>query len=504
MIAGHQALNAKTLAVTILAPTDWTLQWIRWCSDGLHAVMLLTENPQTKQQMRVCHVASGTVTASSECVGIPTIPKLRDSEEAGRVETDMYMPCKAQAVLVPESLQVVALRRLPSLDSMAQIAAPAFGGRPASLLSMGWADQDSLIVLVWEAADAEVVVTVHLAHSGASLQHMLHLTPHDPRHPAFNDENVLKAFAASPDDPIAAIAWHSGGSDIHVALLDLTCSTQTNLQRPLTHHTPGTCYNEKSDEEMELAWSPGGRYLMVHETADADADADADSDGDADADAHDWAIFTSPAGVFLGPEYGCHNYDDPPMWSSDLIHPFCLVGNGLGAAKNAMDLLIVPPLQLSDLNSSRSGPYYLPEYCGFHPAFTAFVPGTRDLVVLRTGVYQPPIQHWTFDSSTASSLSHHVLGLTPDYAAGFAVENMAWQPSIKSAAMYAVAETRGRCLHLIDAQRHRRLITWTPDKMASMLQEPMSMDQASLAWSHDGKQLAVVSKRGTAILTFMI
>ncbi len=76
---------------------------------------------------------------------------------------EMHMPCKAQAVLVPEALHVVSLRRLPSFDSMARIAAPEFGGQPASLLCMGLADHGGLIVVVWEAADAEVGVTVHSA-----------------------------------------------------------------------------------------------------------------------------------------------------------------------------------------------------------------------------------------------------------------------------------------------------------------------------------------------------
>ncbi len=189
--------------------------------------MLLTNAPLEKQQIRVCHVATGTATASLECVGMTMIPKMAHIVKPYRM--DMYMPCKATAVLYPVSLQVVVLRRLPSLDSMAQIAAPEFDGQPARLLCMGWADQDSLIVLVWEAADAGVVVTVHLALSGASLQHMLRLMPHDPHHPALNNGSVLKAFAASLNDPVAAIAWQSGELDIHVALINLACGAQKIL-----------------------------------------------------------------------------------------------------------------------------------------------------------------------------------------------------------------------------------------------------------------------------------
>ncbi len=446
--------------------------------------MLLTDTIWERQELRVCHVASGTVTASLECVGIPIIPKMAHSVPAFPMEC--YMPCNAQAVLIPESLQVVSLRRLPCLDSMAQIAAPEIGGQSASLLCMGWAGQDSLIVSVWEAADEEVVVTVHLALSGTSLQHMLRLKPHDPQDPIFNDEGVLKAFAASPFDPIAAIAWQSGGSDIHVALLDLTCGTQKILQRPASHHTQGNCYNESQDEELELAWSPGGKYLMVHETSDADGEC------------QDWAIFTSPAGMFVGPNDSFHNYDEPPIWSSH--HPFCLIGDTWYAAIIAMDLSIVPPRQLPYLNSSSSSPY---EDFGFDPACSAFVPGTRNLVIFRPQGHQHPIQHWTFDSSLGSSACHDVPGFDKELAGAFAVENMAWQPIIKSAAIYALAERKQNgSLHLIDAQRHQRLITWTSDKMTSMLQEPMSMENASLAWSHDGNQLAIISRTGTAILSF--
>ncbi len=84
-----------------------------------------------------------------------------------------------------------------------------------------------------------------------------------------------------------------------------------------------------------------------------------------------------------------------------------------------------------------------------------------------------------------------------------AVENMAWQPTLKSAATYILAERKENAsLHLIDAKRHRRLITWTSEQMASMLQRPMSLGYASLAWSCDGNKLAVITRTGTAILSF--
>ncbi len=424
-----------------------------------------------------------------KCAGIPTIPQMAHSEEAYRVE--MYMPCKAQAVLVPESRRVISVHRLPSLDSMAQIAAPEFGGQPASLLRMGWADQDSVIVVVWEAADAEVVVTVHLALSGASLQHMLHLTPHDPHQPVSNNENVLKAFATSLYDSIAAIAWQSGGSDIHVALIDLTSGTQRILQRPASRYTRRTRYNEMQDAEMNFAWSPGGKYLMVHEAAEPDGEG------------QDWTIFTSPAGRFIGPPpSGFHNYDDPPIWSSH--HPFCLIGDGTGGGTDAMDLSVVPARRLSYLDRTRSSPYSPYENWGFDPARSVFVPGTRDLVIFRPRGYQKcPIQHWTFDSSLGSTVCHDVLGFNKDLAGAFAVEHMAWQPTLTSAAIYALAERKENgALHLIDAQRHRRLITWPSEQMACMPQGAMSVDNAALAWSPDGKQLAIISRTGTAILSF--
>ncbi len=454
--------------------------------------MLLTKTKTIpgKQQMRVCHVASGTVTASLEIVGMPTIPKGWASEEAGRVKTEMYMPCKAQAVLVPESLQVIALRRLPSLGSMAQIAAPEFGGQPASLLRMGWADQDSLIVLVWEAADAEVVVTVHVALSGASLQHMLHLTPHDPHHPLFTNENVLRAFAASPDDAVAAVAWQSGGPDIHVALLDLACGTQTHLQCPVNRVDRGICYSEGQAKVIEFAWSPGAGFLMVYEYIEGDSDVE------------NWAIFTSPAGVFVGPQAGRQACAGPPVWSSH--HPFCLIGPCMDADErpvdsSTMDLSIVPPCHLSYGRGQYVDPW------DTYPETSVLVPGTRDLVVFWPGSDFPdcPIQHWTFDSSKGSSVWHDVSGLNRDLAGAFVLSRMAWQLTTKSAAIYALVDFKANgALHLIDAQKHRRLITWTSEQMASMLQGPMSLEYASLAWSFDGNELAVITKTGTAIFSF--
>ncbi len=61
--------------------------------------MCLIENTWDHQRLRVCHVASATVTASLECAGMPTIPKMIASVEGYNME--IFMPCKAQAVLVP-------------------------------------------------------------------------------------------------------------------------------------------------------------------------------------------------------------------------------------------------------------------------------------------------------------------------------------------------------------------------------------------------------------------
>ncbi len=157
-------------------------------------------------------------------------------------------------------------------------------------------------------------------------------------------------------------------------------------------------------------------------------------------------------GCFIGPESGVHHYIVPPMWSSDLLHPFCLIGDGLGVAINAMDLSIVPPRQLSylNLNSSRS---WVPMQTSALIQHLHLSLGRVIWSSFRTIINIVQFSIGLFDSSKGSSVCHDVLGFNKDLAGAFAVENMAWQPTIKSAPIYALAEKRQNgALHLIDAQ----------------------------------------------------
>ncbi len=496
-------MDSKSSTVTYLGSnTIWEVQWTAWCSDGLHALVLFTSmTNRHQQQFRVYHVASGRLTASLTCVATPIVQRIVYDVEA--FPTGMYMSCKAQAILVPESLQAVSLCRLLSLTRLARLDAPELSGKPTSLLRMGWADHDHYIVMVWQAVSCEVVVTVHSGSDG-SLHHMLFLKPHDPDRPPMTQGGgtVLKAFTPNPGYPVAAIAWLSGMDEIHVALIDLTCGTQQLLQRPPAwsfemkhiHATNGTRYNEDQNEQMDFAWSPGGRFLMVHERMIADDDDD-----------ENWVIFTSPSGKFLGPDCAVYNryaYGQAPIWCSH--EPFCPFGGHAGAT---LDWLTEPSTQLSLFvsNPDDNSADWFDESCfDVDPMLYAFVPGTQDMVHLKQAHGSSNrVYHWVFDASTGSRVCHDVTGFSPGLG-GLSAKELAWQPTLKSSAIYALAEQKENAgIHLIDARRHRRLVTWTSEGLSSTLQASVSLDFASLAWSQDGKQLAIVTFTCTIILSFV-
>ena len=80
---------------------------------------------------------------------------------------------------------------------------------------------------------------------------------------------------------------------------------------------------------------------------------------------------------------------------------------------------------------------------------------------------------------------------------------MAWHPTLKKSVIYAVAEDREcTAVHLIDAQRHRRLITWSSQDLASMLQVSAYKGNPHIAWHPDGTKLAIANSTGTVILSF--
>ena len=164
LLLGRRALDSKTMAFTMLASEEEIqsrdeveqmesrerVEWAVWCADGLHALMLVTPDVHRQaQQMRVWHVTSGTLTASLGCCRIPTVFRTVDSEEP--CPMDMYVSCKRQTVLIPESLAAVSLCKFPGLARVAQFDSPVVGGEAATLVSLGWAHHGCLIVMVWEA-----------------------------------------------------------------------------------------------------------------------------------------------------------------------------------------------------------------------------------------------------------------------------------------------------------------------------------------------------------------
>ncbi len=484
LIQGRHAMDSKTLAVTTLA-AEGKLQWVAWCHDGEHAVLLLSfDRPfgEPQQQLRTCHVASGTLVASLACFPIPTM---------GHGD-DTYVSLEAKAALLPETLQIVSICRLPGLNKIAQITAPEQAAESASLLCMGWADHGRLIVALWQATDSEIVVTVHSGSDGLLL-HMLQYIA-SPYHASQfsnpHDARMFRAFAANHHEAAAAIAWRKDSFTIGVALIDLTSGTQKLLERPWDDDT----YDWNVKLDMSLGWSPRGQYLMVAAVLGA---------LDPDTAYHDWAIFANPSGELRQGPNAYHSSQQPPVWSQQ--HPFCQVCDDHGQDVYALDVSTKPAKQLSYF--VRESPLTRQFPCfnvDFHTERCLFVPGTRDAITFEED-YGPKsaVCHWVFKPDLGRAEPHDVPGFSPELAGSFTAQCVAWQPTVKSAAIYALAEQKANAaIHLIDARRHCRLTTWTSRKLAHIFQEPINLDHASLAWSRDGKQLAINTHSGTAILSF--
>ncbi len=522
LIVGRHALDSKTMAITMLASQEQmdsreVVERVAWCGDGLHAIMLVTLDLDRKvQQMRVWHVTSGTLTASLGCCCVPVVFRKVDREEL--YSMGMYVSCEMQSVLIPESQTAASLCKLPGLERIAQFDGPVVDGEAATLLSLGWADHGCLIVMLWQVwqTDDAVVVMVHSGSDG-SLCHTLRLKPHDPDgpDPALKD-HAVDAFSVCPDQPAAAIAWaHDVDALCHLAVIDLTTGTQRLLQRFSPQLAEGICYCRGDIGDVEFAWSPSGQHLMVQGGVDV---------GD---DLQNWAIFTSPSGRFCEfPQQYPHK--EIPVWSSSPT--LCLIGDGRRPI-NAVDLSTDPIRPLPSFGSPTMQPA---SQCAIlHPQRCVFCPGTRDVIYLESiGGPKHPITHWKFNASTSSSTSQIVPGFSIELKAAFAARHVAWQPSIKSAAIYALAERRkDAAVHLIDAKKHRRLFTWTSDKLIGILHDSYNLPKdaeskdakkavktikemagqmqasfahypASLAWSSDGKRLAVTTLICTVILSF--
>ncbi|KAK9865556.1 hypothetical protein WJX84_001090 [Apatococcus fuscideae] len=117
-----------------------------------------------------------------------------------------------------------------------------------------------------------------------------------------------------------------------------------------------------------------------------------------------------------------------------------------------------------------------------------------------------PMEHWEivvearcgrqweasrFDQPLFSIRSRHCL-------------EVVWHPTFKSSAIYAVAQRFSKtAVHLVDAKRHTRWMTWTYQQLAGMVQSsdgPGAL--SSLAWSLDGLKLSIILQRGMVILSF--
>ncbi len=489
LIQGRHAMDSRTLVVTALA-AEGKLEWVTWCHDGEHAVLLLRFDRtfgEPQQQMRTCHVASGTLVASLECYLLPTI--------GNNVHT--YVSLEANAALLPEALQVVSICRLPSLDKVAQINAPKQAAESASLLRMGWADHGRLIVALWQATNVEIVLTVHSGSDGICIHTLQYIAGpyYDSDNPTlFNSEEadlkdaeVFRAFTANHHEPAAAIAWQRDTVTVCVTLIDLTSGSQKLLERSWS--IEGCEWHLY--EDISLGWSPKGQYLVVAAYAGAH-----------DRAYHDWAIFANPSGELRQGPDAYHSSHYPPVWSSS--HPFCLVCGDEAQDVYALDVSTEPAKQFSYFVCKAPLTEQFPCFnVDFHTERCLFVPGTRDAITFEED-YGPnsAICHWVFRPDLGRAELHDVPGFSLGLGGSFTAQSVAWQPSLRSAAIYALAEKKANAaIHLIDARRHCRLTTWTSGNLARIFQEPIDLDHPSLAWSCDGKQLAIITQSGTAILS---
>ena len=197
--------------------------------------------------------------------------------------------------------------------------------------------------------------------------------------------------------------------------------------------------------------------------------------------------------------------DCPPFWSSS--GALCLLENIMGT--HAPHSTGNPPLDPHNLN-------WDPHVANmtFHPACCAFAPGMQTLIMFDRRWYieqctpgSTLVNHRVYDASTKSSV-RQVPGFTSGLAGSLQADGIAWHPTLKPAALYALAERRvNAAVHLIGARRHCRLITWTCKDLEGILQKPFCSNNLLAAWSPDtpdidGMKLAVANKAGTVILTF--
>ena len=487
LIVGNGALDVESRATTDLSH-GWDALWVRWCIDGIHAVLLQVIKGSCcindPVRISVCHVPTGTQIASLNCNARPkgTIGSWSHGEDSA----EMYVSSEAEAVLVPQAPQIVSMCRLPSLEKIAQLNAPeaASGGNaPAAMHSMGWAAHGSLIAIAWHAAEGHNAVTVFSGSDG-SLLHTFHVLQSEDCSEGFTE------FTVCPDQPLAAAGCSRNYSE--TVLLHLDSGAVTALRRPEWRMSSG-------GDEVELRWAPGGQHLMMHVTHDSDGECQA------------WGMFTTSDGEWCDKAAGGGESFASPIWSS--TGSLCLLS---GARTGALDCTTIPPVGLQYFNRDLDEDEL--DMC-FTKAHYAFVPGTRNLIQFAGDRFRQhqslisPVHHWVYDASTKSSLHHAVPGLgfvlrsgPNDYHEQWSSLNahgIAWHPTAKPAAIYALAEQRPNgAVNLVDTKEHSRVITWPYNELQDILQQPFERGSFLATWSPDGRKLAIVNGAGTVIMNF--
>ena len=206
---------------------------------------------------------------------------------------------------------------------------------------------------------------------------------------------------------------------------------------------------------------------------------------------HNWSLFAVPSGTWQGVLPEAYSIHESPNWSSQ--GDFCIVHNRVEVNREAvvMDLSAGPPVEL--------------QYFGKHTqdammsvkqgAQCTFVPGTQHMIQ----VSWASITHWMYNPETHSILRCDVPGT--DFKS-LKRRSIAWHPTLKSAAIYAIADVgKTAAMHLISARRHSSLLTRTSQQLAGMPAASFK-DDPRLAWCPDGKKLAISNSSGTAILRF--
>ena len=226
---------------------------------------------------------------------------------------------------------------------------------------------------------------------------------------------------------------------------------------------------------MQLNWAPSGCHLVVSERVGEDMDA------------RNTALFTLPSGHFCEQ---WHLQDAAePVWS-------LLGGRLVVEHQEILDVSTDPPASIA-CSALQDGA---------EKTWTLAV-GEQLLVQSTPSTHtRAPMEHWEivvearcgrqweasrFDQPLFSIGSRHCL-------------EVVWHPTFKSSAIYAVAQRFSKtAVHLVDAKRHTRWMTWTYQQLAGMVQSsdgPGAL--SSLAWSLDGLKLSIILQRGMVILSF--